>query len=155
ALFPEAPSAHADSLTDEVTEFAADLWHGLVPMAKVLGRAPLPGFARFRRSGKATHAFVREGIRRRLPGRDGEPPPGLLTDMLATRDRDGQGMTAAAAHDEVLTLLLAGRGTITSALGWTWHLMARHPEVEWAVQREVDALPAGGPRASDLARLGY
>src|SRR5262249_25551004 len=57
----------------------------------------------------------------------------------------------------VLSLLLAGRGTITAALGWTWFELGRNPEVERKLHAEVDEVLPGGraPGATDVDRLPY
>lgn len=50
------------------------------------------------------------------------------------------GMTDAALRDELMTLLVAGQETSAILLGWTTALLAAHPQVQAAVQAEVDAV---------------
>ena len=90
---------------------------------------------------------------RRASGRDmGD----LLSMLLEARDDDGNGMSDQQLRDELLTLLLAGHETTALALSWTWYLLAKHPEAEKLLQKEVDAALAGAaPRAEDLPRLPY
>lgn len=90
---------------------------------------------------------------RRASGRDmGD----LLSMLLEARDDDGNGMSDQQLRDELLTLLLAGHETTALALSWTWYLLAKHPEAEKLLQKEVDAALAGAaPRVEDLPRLPY
>lgn len=77
----------------------------------------------------------------------------LLGRLLRARDEHGA-MTDRQVRDEAVTLLVAGHDTTATALTWTLHLLARHPEVQARVQLEVDALP-GAPSAADVGRLPY
>ena len=79
--------------------------------------------------------------------------------LLLTTDEEtgGPGMSDAQVRDEVMTILLAGHETTASALAWSYHLLAGHPEVERRLHEEIDALlPDGGvPGFADLPRLPY
>ena len=83
----------------------------------------------------------------------------LLSMLLLTTDEEtgGPGMSDAQVRDEVMTILLAGHETTASALAWSYHLLAGHPEVERRLHAELDALlPDGGvPGFADLPRLAY
>ena len=87
----------------------------------------------------------------RADGRD------LLTMLKAQTDEgDGSGMTRKQLRDELVTLFIAGHETTSHALSWTFHLLARHPEVAHRLQRELDAVLAGrAPTFRDLERLPY
>jgi hypothetical protein len=53
-----------------------------------------------------------------------------------------------------MTLLLAGHETTALALTWAFHLLATHPEVEWALHAELDRVLAGRlPSAEDIEAL--
>jgi cytochrome P450 len=85
----------------------------------------------------------------------GEKRGDLLDLLLAARDEDsGAGLPARQVRDEIVTLLLAGHETSATALGWTFHLLSQHPDIEAQLvdelTRELDGRPA---RAADLARL--
>jgi cytochrome P450 len=69
---------------------------------------------------------------------------------------DGQGMSRRQLRDELLTLFMAGHETTSHALSWTWHLLARHPEVARKLQREIDGVLQGrAPSLPDLLRMPY
>ncbi len=76
----------------------------------------------------------------------------LLARLLHARDDEGA-MTDRQVRDEAVTLFVAGHETTAIALTWTLHLLTLHPDIQTAVQAEVDAL-AGPPTAADLPRLG-
>ncbi|MGE3771750.1 MAG: cytochrome P450 [Gammaproteobacteria bacterium] len=87
----------------------------------------------------------------------GEERRDLLGLLLAARDADtGEAMAEQQVRDEVVTLMLAGHETSATALGWTFHLLAQHPEVEAALVDELARELGGRPaQAGDLARLPY
>jgi cytochrome P450 len=155
ALFPEASDADVSRLSDAVTDVAGGLWKAVVPGSARLERTGPSGFRRFRRAREALDAYVAEAVGRRRGGESGEPD--LLASMLAARTTGGAGMSDRDARDEVISLLLAGRGTITAGLAWTWFLLARHPEAEERLHAEVDGVLGGdaGPTVDDLARLPF
>ena len=83
----------------------------------------------------------------------------LLSMLLLTTDEEtgGPGMSDAQVRDEIMTIMLAGHETTASALAWSYHLLAGHPEAERRLHEEIDALlPDGGaPGFADLPRLPY
>ncbi len=82
-----------------------------------------------------------------------EAPKDLLSRLLAARDEDGSRMSDKQVRDEVLTLFVAGHETTAAGLSWALYLLARHPRIQEAIEREVDAIGAE-PTARDLPRLG-
>jgi cytochrome P450 len=114
----------------------------------------VPSTRRFRAARAQLEATVLGLIERRLA--DGSDHGDLLSLVLAARDADGGGLTAREAHEEILTLLLAGHETVASALSWTLHLVAINPDAEARLHEEVDTVLAGRPAGgADLARLTY
>lgn len=81
----------------------------------------------------------------------------LLSLLLQARDAEtGETMSSQQAHDETLTLLLAGHETTAVALSWTFALLARHPEVAERLRAEVASALAGRPPTiEDLPALPY
>jgi cyclooctat-9-en-7-ol 5-monooxygenase len=141
ALFSDAADEDVVRLTDAITEMASNLWSAVVPDPAGFKRTLMPAFRRLSHARAAVDSYVAEAIRtRRAPGRPGTD---MLSEMLAAREA-GRGMSDRDAHDEVVSLLFAGRGTITAALSWTWLLLGRHPEVERRLHEEVDRV-AGAP----------
>jgi cytochrome P450 len=81
----------------------------------------------------------------------------LFSMLLLARDAEtGQGMNNQQVRDEVITLLIAGHETVSTALTWTWYLLSRHPEVERRLHNELDEVLGGHiPTIDHLARLSY
>ncbi|MES1244743.1 MAG: cytochrome P450 [Acidobacteriota bacterium] len=85
----------------------------------------------------------------------GEPGADLLGWLLESGEQDGAPVDDRLLRDEVLNILLAGRGTSAIGLCWMWWLLDRHPEVEARVREEALAVlgPDRDPAAGDLDRL--
>jgi cytochrome P450 len=82
----------------------------------------------------------------------------LLSTMLRLQQEPSNQafLTDQSIRDELLTMLTAGHETISSALAWTWYLLARHPEAEQRVHDELAAALAGRrPTIEDLPKLSY
>ncbi len=60
--------------------------------------------------------------------------------LLSAKDEDGEGMTDAELHDELLTLLFAGHETTASALAWLFYWIYYLPEVREKLLFELDSL---------------
>ena len=87
----------------------------------------------------------------------GKPADDLLSMLMQARDEDtGEGMSDAQLRDEAMTIFLAGHETTAVALGWTWHLLATHPDVRQRLEDEVDAaVGQRRPVVADLQHLSY
>jgi cytochrome P450 len=81
----------------------------------------------------------------------------LLSMLLSARDEEtGQGMDDQQVRDEVITLLIAGHETVSTALTWTWYLLSQYPDVERQLHTELDNVLGGHlPKVEHLARLTY
>jgi cytochrome P450 len=122
----------------------------------LLEKLPIPGARQFDEAVERMRAVVLEIIAdwRRSGVDNGD----LLSMLLLAHDEGtGQhGMTDQQVHDEVLTLLTAGVETTALALAWTFHELARNPEIEQRVHAEVDEVLAGRPVAvDDIPKLAY
>ena len=85
-----------------------------------------------------------------------DPPHDLLTMLMEAKTESGEGMSEKQLRDEILTLLIAGHETTASALTWSWHLLAQHPEAAAVLQSELAAVLGGRPPTmDDLPRLPY
>jgi cytochrome P450 len=146
----------------EVTGALPELLSGagrraLLPI-KALDRLPTPENHRFERSLAAVHA-VAEGMvaRHRERAADeggGDRPPTLLSLLLAAVDEDGAGLTDEQAHDEIMTLLLAGTETAAGVMAWALHVLARDPALQQRIREEVSAVAGGrAPTAAGLRCL--
>jgi cytochrome P450 len=125
------------------------------PVGPLLDRLPVAGTRRFRAARAELDRLLLGIIDRRIA--DGGDHGDLLSLVLAARDaEDGSGLTAREAHEEILTLLLAGHETVASALAWTAHLVATNPDAEARLHEEVDAVLSGRlPERADLPKLAY
>ncbi len=87
--------------------------------------------------------------------RSGETPADLLSMLMGARDEDtGAAMSDRQLVDEVKTIFLAGIETTSTALSWTWYLLARNPQTHTRLTNELAAQLGGQPaRFEDLSRL--
>jgi cytochrome P450 len=126
----------------------------MMPWAPILNRLPLPSNFRFRRAQRLLFDTI-DGIiqqRRRAGSNNGD----FLSMLLAARDTegDGTGMSDQQLRDEAITIFTAGHETTANALTYTWHLLARHPEVAQKMANEVDEVVGSRlPTADDVPKL--
>lgn len=126
----------------------------LTALATLLPWLPVPSNRRFLRIKRRLDGIV-DGLVDAHRGREGGRD--IVDRLLAARDEDtGEGMSEVQIRDEIITLMLAGHETSATALTWTFHLLAQHPEVEARLVAELDSVLGGRPATSaDLARLPY
>jgi pentalenene oxygenase len=80
----------------------------------------------------------------------------LLAALLSTNADGTRVMTDEQIVDNAATFLVAPTAILSSVLGWTFHLLARRPDVQSRLHHEVDALPAGVPLSFEhLPQLGF
>jgi cytochrome P450 len=86
-----------------------------------------------------------------------EALPDLLGWLMEARDEDtGEAMDDVQLRDELLNILLAGRGTSAIGLSWMWWLLSRHPEAEQRLREEaVAVLGEEEPTAEHVERLTF
>jgi cytochrome P450 len=120
----------------------------------LLEKAPTPGNRRFEQARASLHALADRMVAAHRGAGVGPGRPNLLSTLLAAVDDDGTGMSDAQAHDEIMTVLLAGTETTAGTLSWVLHVLARDQALQHEVQREVcEVVGAGRPRAKDLSAL--
>jgi cytochrome P450 len=115
---------------------------------------PTPENLGYRAALERLDALVSQLIlrRREAGGEAGD----LLSLLLHVQDEDGQRMSDQQIRDEVLTLMLAGHETTSITLAFCCHLLARHPEAEASLHRELDAVLGGRePTLEDLPALSF
>ena len=125
--------------------------------APVLGR--LWGFYKGRKRGRifkelnnAIDGLMAKRVRERRYAEND-----FLGRLMATKDpQAGRGLSVDEVHSQVTTLLGTGYDTVSSALMWTWYLLAEHPPQEARLHRELEQVLAGRtPAPEDLAKLPY
>ncbi len=125
----------------------------LLPGSEVLIRLPIPGMRRLRRAQGELDRLIFRWIRERTESGDRGD---VLSMLLFARDEEGGGMSEQQVRDEAMTLFLAGHDTTGNSLTWTWHLLARNPEVEARWHRELDEVLGDRlPGAEDVELLRY
>lgn len=80
-----------------------------------------------------------------------------LLDMLlkAKYEDDGTSMTNDQLIDEILIFFVAGHETTANALTFTFHLIAKHPEVYKKVLAEIDSIDDDLSPMKKIAKLNY
>jgi len=89
--------------------------------------------------------------------RTGGPTDDMLAYLLAAREGESDDATDdVELRDQIATFFSAGHETTANVLGWTFHLLAQHPEVEAKLHAELAALLGGRPPAyGDIGTLRY
>jgi cytochrome P450 len=82
----------------------------------------------------------------------GAPREDVLSRLVHSFDEDGRPLTDAAIRDHLVTLLIAGHETTSTALAWAFYELARHPDWRRALLDEVAAL-GSDPDPGALATL--
>jgi len=151
----------ADEVMDSLPELLSGVGRRALLPIKALDRLPTVGNHRFERSLAAVHA-VADGMIAQHRGRaahdahdaDAAGPPTLLSVLLAAVDEDGAGLTDEQAHDEIMTLLLAGTETAAGVMAWALHVLAHDSVLQQQIRDEVSAAADGRvPTAAALRRL--
>jgi cytochrome P450 len=63
----------------------------------------------------------------------------VLSVLLQARDEEGEPMTDVELRDELMTLLVAGHETTSTALAWTFDLLVHNPEAMQRLRAEIAA----------------
>ncbi len=122
-------------------------YESLLPFAEYL---PVPLVLRYRRAHDTIDAVIREQLAHPLSSKS------FAAMFAAAKYPDGSGLNFGQQRDEILTLMSTGYETAGDALCWTLYLLARHPDVEWKVLRELDDVLGGrAPSADDISKLSF
>jgi cytochrome P450 len=116
---------------------------------------PTPTNLRFHRTLRRLNAVVSRMIQeRRATGTDGRGD--LLSRLLIAEDEEGRKMSDTELRDELMTLFLAGHETTALTLSYTFYLLAQNPQVQSALEAELDRVLGERPPAmSDVSQLPY
>ncbi|MFY1668898.1 cytochrome P450 [Plantactinospora sp. WMMB334] len=126
----------------------------MVSMSAVPMWVPLPHQLRFRRARAELQRIVDELVRERT--RDPSGDDALSRLVVSTSGERDPAVGRRRMRDELVTLLLAGHETTASTLGWTFHLLDRHPQVRERVRAEArEVLGDRLPEYEDLHGLRY
>ncbi|MEP7015578.1 MAG: cytochrome P450 [Verrucomicrobiota bacterium] len=123
----------------------------MLPFGYLVEILPLPAIRKM----KAGRARLNETVYRLMNERRGNEEADLLS-MLLQAQHGTPGMTDEQVRDEVMTILIAGHDTTSTALSWTWYLLSQHPEVEARLHDELDKVLDGRlPTFHDMPALAY
>jgi len=116
---------------------------------------PTPGNFREKHSVREIKEIIGGLIRQRM--NDPKRYDDLLDMLIHTRDEEtGESMSAAQLLDEVMTIFIAGHETTANSLSFTWYLLARNPEEDAKLMKEIaEVLDGRKPTAEDMKRLTY
>jgi cytochrome P450 len=129
---------------------------GIMPLSVLLPveLGGLTPWGRFRRTQRRVAALLLDEIaaRRAAPAGGAD----VLSMLVAARDEAGEPMSAAALHDEMITLLVAGHETTATALAWAVHRLLTNPHVLARVRAEVATVAGSRPLEPEhVRRLDY
>lgn len=120
----------------------------------------IPSTRRLNRATAVLDAVVNDIIeqRRQRVGSDGDSSGDDLLGMLmdARDEETGARMDDKQLRDEVMTLMLAGHETTSTALSWTLYLLSQHPEQRERLEEEIDSVLGDRlPALEDLPKLTF
>jgi cytochrome P450 len=91
----------------------------------------------FERRGAAVHVVIRDELIRRRQRSGDDGPRDVLDVLMSGTAADGDPLDDRSICDEVVTLLLAGHETTSTALAWAFERVLRHPEVLARARRAI------------------
>lgn len=148
ALFGAEMGGDVAAVGSSFTTVNTFLTHSFYQPFALLPGVPARGKRGFQAARRELDQIVYRLIAERQ--RDNADRSDLLSLILLARDAEtGEAMSSQQAHDECITLMLAGHETTAVALSWTFALLARHPEVAERLRAEVAAALAGRPPTID------
>jgi cytochrome P450 len=93
---------------------------------------------------KEIYGLIAERRRDRASGADASDGADLLSILLNATHDDGSSMRDNEIRDDLITMIVAGHETTASQLAWTLLLLARHPDVQERLHRELTEGEDGG-----------
>src|SRR6266849_4226172 len=126
-IFGQEQSTDAKAIANSVSVVFENLRAELLYLS-LWRKLPFPRSRRWDRAVKTLNTTIRTLIAKR---RSGSPEGAdLLGLLLAAKDENGEGISDEYAHDEVITMFVAGQETSAVALSWAIALLAQHPEFQ-------------------------
>lgn len=104
---------------------------------------PVMGNPEFKRAVKAVTETIRGIVSERA--QMDSPPNDLLDMLLAARDEEGNQLSDTQLLDEMMGIVFAGHETTALTMSWASYLLATHPEIQAALQQEVDTVVGKRP----------
>ncbi len=148
----DAIGKSADIVHENITATPPAVFNTLLERMPLLGPKTKLGRARAHLDSKIYELMEDRRNKNKLDGPD-------LLSMLLRLQAAGEGgeyLKDKQIRDEIITMLMAGHETISSALAWTWYLLSQHPEVEKKFHEEIETVFKGRtPTGEDLPALQY
>ncbi|GIH28430.1 cytochrome P450 [Acrocarpospora phusangensis] len=150
----DTAAGEVQDVQESIADFMVGVGIRTVVPSDLLERLPIPANRRFNAArDRLERAITKVIADYRADQRDHHD---ILSMLLAARDAEGLPMTDQQLRDEVLSLVVAGGDTTGHVLGWIFHELGQHPEVERRLHDELDQVLAGRTvTADDLPKLGY
>ena len=115
---------------------------------------PLPGHIRYRRGIAMVEKLIYRIIADQRSGR--AAPSGLLAQLMAARDEDGQPLSDVQLRDTICNMLLAGFETSALTMAWGFDLLGRNRDIQDKIARELnETIGDRAPTYQDLPKLKY
>lgn len=138
ALLGADVRSDARAVSRAVTLLSQDLADRMTSVFTVPFGIPTPQNKRFESQLRVLFALIGRIIRDRRAAPEGDARFDLLTLLMRAKDDEtAEGMSDKQLTDEVMTMFLAGHETTSSALAWTFKLLAENPRVRRALAEEV------------------
>ena len=139
-------------LTHTLDVISNPLW--LLPfLQRDLGRLT-PWAELTRMSEEIDATLFAEFERRRVEGFEGRDD--ILSMLMQARYEDGSALGDAELRDEMMTLLVAGHETTTTAMAWTLSLVLQRPDVRSEIARERHEVCGNDPLdAQAVGKMKY
>ncbi|MEU9108128.1 cytochrome P450 [Streptomyces xanthophaeus] len=135
---------------------AEGVYRQMTAPLRVWEKLPTSANRKYRRAAADLHAVI-DRVIEKCEGATGERPDGedMLSALLDAREGEER-LSRAEVHEQSFTFMMAGVETTATALSWTLHLLARHPEVQERLHAEITRVLGGRvPTVRDLSRLEY
>jgi cytochrome P450 len=139
-LFGQEQSPAAQAIANAVSAVFENLRAEVLYLG-LWRKLPLRRSRRWNRAVETLHAAINMIIAERRSARAERDD--LLHLLLTATDEQGQAMPDAYAHDEVMTMFVAGQETSSVALSWAIAALAQHPELQREAATEVAAVTNG------------
>ncbi|PIA40571.1 hypothetical protein AQUCO_02500346v1 [Aquilegia coerulea] len=94
---------------------------------------------RLRESSKIVHEFAEKIIKARIQDKEITQKSDLLSRFIATNDENSTN-SLEFLRDIVISFILAGRDTTSSALSWFFWLLSSRPDIERNILEEITAI---------------
>ncbi len=134
-------------------------FHQYEGMRDTLHRLPMPASRRFKRE---LEFLDRVAYRTIEQHREANGSNGDLLSMLLNMQAMKEGDTKVShlsdrqIRDEIITIFAVGHETVTTALTWSWYLLAAYPDFQARFQAELDAVLGGRvATVADLPKLSF